>query len=150
MAFMFGPLSVVVMRTIPLALLTSASSLYTLGRRIGGNMGYAFVATQIEQRSAFHRARLVDHITPYDTGTRQALDGLTGQLAASRGLSPGVAEDSAIKLLDGVVNQQATMLAYNDIFWLMGMVFIIGIPFLLLLGGRRSQASNPPPSETGE
>jgi len=35
------------------------------------------------------------------------------------------------------VNQHATMMAYNDIFWLMGMIFVLGLPFLLLLGGSR-------------
>ncbi len=137
MAFMFGPMSTVVMQTIPLTMLTAASSLYTLGRRIGGNVGYAFVASQIEQRAALHRARLVDHVTPYDVSTTQTLDGLAGGIATSGGLPPGVAEDSALKLLDGLVTRQATMLAYNDIFWLMGMVFILGVPFLLLLGKRR-------------
>jgi DHA2 family multidrug resistance protein len=138
MSFMFGPMSAVVMRTVPLPLMTAASSLYTLGRRIGGNMGYAFVASQIDHRSAVHRARLVDHVTPYDVSTAQTLDGLTGRLAAANGLPPGMAEDSALKLLDSTVNQHATMMAYNDIFWLMGMIFVLGIPFLLLLGGSRN------------
>ncbi|MEE9147799.1 MAG: DHA2 family efflux MFS transporter permease subunit [Candidatus Tectomicrobia bacterium] len=136
MAFMFGPMSAIVMRTVPLPLLTAAASLSTLWRRIGGNAGYAFVAMQIERRSAFHRARLVDHVTPYDVNTTRVLDGLTGRLAAGGGLPPGIAENSALKLLDNMVTRQATMLAYNDIFWLMGMVFVLGVPFLLLLGGR--------------
>ncbi len=140
MAFMFGPMSVVVMRTVPLPLLTAASSLYTLGRRIGGNVGYAFVASQIDQRSAMHRARLVDHVTPYDVSTSQVRDGLTGRLATGSGLPPGVAEDSALKLLAGAVNRHAAMLAYNDIFWLMGMLFVLSVPFLLLLGRRSRQA----------
>jgi DHA2 family multidrug resistance protein len=138
MSFMFGPMSAVVMRSVPLPSMTAASSLYTLGRRIGGNVGYAFVASQIDHRSAMHRARLVDHVTPYDVSTAQTLDSLTGRLAAANGLPPGVAEDSALKLLDGTVNQHATMMAYNDIFWLMGMIFVLGIPFLLLLGGSRN------------
>ena len=137
MSIMFGPLSAVVMRSVPLPMITAASGIYTLGRRIGGNAGYAFVASQVDSRSAFHRARLVDHVTPYDANTHQALDGLTGSLASGGGLPPGVAEDSAIKLLDVTVNRHASMLAYNDIFWLMGMIFVIGVPFLLLLGGRR-------------
>jgi DHA2 family multidrug resistance protein len=137
MSFMFGPLSAVVMRTVPLTMLTAASSLYTLGRRIGGNVGYAFVASQVVHRAMLHRARLIDPVTPYDVRTNLALDGLTGRLASSSGLPPGVAEDSAIKLLDVTLNRQASMLAYNVIFWLMGMMFVIGVPFLLFLGGRR-------------
>ena len=77
-------------------------------------------------------------VTPYDVGTAQTLDGLTGRLAAANGLPPGVAEDSALKFLDGTVNQHATMIAYNDIFWLMVMIFVLGLPFLLLLVGSRN------------
>ena len=135
MSFMFGPMSAVVMRTIPLPLLTAASSLYTLFRRIGGNIGYAFVASQVAHRAAFHRARLIDHLSPYDTATTQAFDGLTGRLAGS-GLPPGVAEDSALQLLNGTVNRHATIMAYNDVFWMMGMLFVVSFPFLMLLSGR--------------
>jgi MFS transporter, DHA2 family, multidrug resistance protein len=138
MSFMFGPMSAVVMRTIPLPLLTAASSLYTLFRRVGGNIGYAFVASQVAHRAAFHRARLIDHLSPYDTATTQAFDGLTERLASS-GLPPGVAADSALQLLNGTVNRHATIMAYNDVFWMMGMLFVVSFPFLMLLGGRRTR-----------
>ena len=140
MSFMFGPMSAVVMRTIPLPLLTAASSLYSLFRRIGGNLGYAFVASQVAHRTAFHRARLIDHLSPYDTATTQAVDNLTGRLASS-GLPPGVAEDSALQLINGTVNRHATIMAYNDVFWMMGMLFVVSFPFLLLLRGRRLHAA---------
>ena len=133
MSFMFGPMAAVVMRTVPLMQLTSASSLFTLFRRIGGNLGYAFVASQVAHRTVFHRARLADHVTPYDTATAQALDSLTGRLASGGGLPPGIAEDSAIKLLDGTVNRHAAMMAYNDVFWLMGILFILTIPCLMFM-----------------
>jgi DHA2 family multidrug resistance protein len=136
MAFTFSAMSAAVMRTVPSPMLTAASSLYTLSRRIGGNLGYAFVANQILHRAAFHQARLGEHLTPYDTTTTQIVDGLTGQLA-SRGLPPGVAEDSVLKLLGGTVQRQATMMAYNDVFWMMGMCFVFCLPFLLLLGRHR-------------
>jgi DHA2 family multidrug resistance protein len=136
MAFLFSVLSAATMRAVPPALFTAAAGLFTLSRRIGGNIGYAFVANQIAHRSTFHEARLVDHLTPYDARTMQALDGITGRLA-SHGLPPGVAEQSALKLLDGEVARQATMMAYNDVFWMMGMMFVVTFPFLLLLGGRR-------------
>jgi DHA2 family multidrug resistance protein len=140
MSFMFGPMSAVVMRTIPLPLLTAASSLYTLFRRIGGNIGYAFVASQVAHRAAFHRARLIDHLSPYDTATTQTFDGLTGRLAGS-GLPPGVAEDSALRLINGTVNRHAAIMAYNDVFWMMGMLFVVSFPFLLLLSGRSARVT---------
>ena len=140
LALTFSTMSAAAMRTMPPQRFTAASGLYTLGRRIGGNIGYAFVAGQVTHRTTFHRARLVDHLTLYDAGTTQTLEGLAGRLATG-GLPPGIAEDSALKLLDGTVNRHATMMAYNDIFWMMGMLFVLCLPFLFLLGGRASASS---------
>ncbi len=142
-ACMFGTMSAVVMGTIPRPLLPAAAGLYTLARRIGGNMGYALVASQLGHRTAIHRARLVEHLTPYDPQVAQLLDGMTEGLAG-RGLPPGVATDSALRLLDGTVNRQATMLAYNDVFWLLGMLFILTFPLLLLLQGRTPRPAPAP------
>jgi DHA2 family multidrug resistance protein len=138
MAFMFSVMSAATMRTVSLPLMTAASGLYVLTRRIGGNIGYAFVANQITHRTAFHHARLVEHITPYDGNIIQAFEGLTSRLAGT-GLPPGVAEGSALKLLNGTVNRHATMMAYNDVFWMMGMLFVVSLPFLFMLGSRKRQ-----------
>jgi hypothetical protein len=74
----------------------------------------------------------------------QVFDGLAGQLA-SRGLPPGIAEDSALKLLGGTVHRQATVMAYNDVCWMMGMCFVFCLPFLLMLG-RRARPPAPVPA----
>jgi DHA2 family multidrug resistance protein len=152
-ACMFGTMSAVVMGTIPRPLLPAAAGLYTLARRIGGNMGYALVASQLDHRAAVHRARLVEHLTPYDPQVAQLLDGMTEGLAG-RGLPPGLATDSALRMLDGTVNRQATMLAYNDVFWLLGMLFVLTVPLLLLLQGRAPRPAparcQPAPPRTNE
>ena len=59
MALTFSIMSATCMRTIPPALLTAATGLYTLSRRIGGNLGYAFAASQIPYRTTVHRGHLV-------------------------------------------------------------------------------------------
>ena len=132
MSCMLGTMSAVVMRTVPQPMLTAASGMNTLFRRIGGNIGYVLVTSQIAHRTAFHRARLLEHLTPYDPGPSLALDNLTARLTGA-GLPPGTATDSALKTLGGMVNRHATMMAYNDVFWMMGMLFVVGLPFLIML-----------------
>jgi DHA2 family multidrug resistance protein len=100
MVFTFSAMSAAVMRTVPVALLTAASRLYILSRRIGGSLGYAFVASQIMHRTVLHHARLAEHLTSYSPTSMQVFDGLAGQLAG-RGLPQGIAEESALKLLGG-------------------------------------------------
>jgi hypothetical protein len=93
------------------------------------------------------RFYVVDHLTPYQPWVRQALDGLSDRLG--QGSEPsGVVTDGALKLLSGVVRRQATMMAYNDVFWMMGMLFVLGLSFLLLMGGRAPRAGITRPPTT--
>lgn len=94
--------------------MTSASGLYTLTRRIGGNVGYAFLATVVASRQQFHHARLAASLTQYG-GAYMAYQSAT--------------------VVGRLVNQQSTMLAYNDASWLLGLLFLLGLPLILLLPG---------------
>ena len=62
--------------------------------------------------------------------TRRAL--LAARLPASGGWLPAA---QALFFLSA----QAMMLAYNDVFWMMGMCFVLCLPLLLLLGRRHQR-----------
>ncbi len=140
MAIMLTVLTTATMRTVPANLLPMASSIYNLTRRIGGNIGYVVVANQVAERAAFHRARLAEHITPFDPTTTQVLKGLTGKFVGS-GLPQSIAQHDALQALDSTVNRHATMMAFNDVFLLMGMLFIISLPLLFWVG-RQSRSTH--------
>ena len=83
-----------------------------------------------------------------EVGSTLARDNLTARLAGA-GLPPGTATGSALKMLGGMVNRHATMMAYNNVFWMMGMLFVVGLSFLMMLGGRPSHpAPTPVPHQT--
>ncbi|MEJ2100192.1 MAG: DHA2 family efflux MFS transporter permease subunit [Desulfobacterales bacterium] len=136
MPFMFVTLSTVSLSTIPRGDMTDASSLYTLARRIGGNIGYALVATLVARGQQIHRVQLVAHITPYNSNLadfqRQA-----AQLLDHAGLDPAALNQTGRALLDFLVNRQASMMAYNDVSWILGLLFLVTIPLALILPGRR-------------
>ncbi len=134
--FAFVTLTTVSVSTIPREAMTHATSVYTLSRRVGGNIGYALLATVVERRSQFHHARLVAHVTPYDPGY-----GHTQAQLASTLIREGVPPTAAPHLADGLigrfVNDQSTMMAYNDAAWLVAMMFVLFAPLALLLPARR-------------
>lgn len=139
-AFLFVTLTTASLSTIDRRWTTDASSLYTLARRIGGNVGYAVVATLVERRGAFHRVRLVEHVTPFSPATRATYSKMTAAMANTGG-GFGTARDKALKALDNTVNLQARMLAYNDVFWFLGIIFIAAIPLIFLLRGTRKNSA---------
>jgi DHA2 family multidrug resistance protein len=120
--------------------MTAATSLYTLSRRIGGNIGYALVATLIDRFSTIHRGRLIEHISPLNPAYLSYADRLTTRLVQGGG-DPVAAPYRVVALIDSEVNRQAAILAYNDLAWTFGMMFLATIPCLFLLSRRQATPS---------
>ena len=56
------------------------------------------------------------------------------------GLNPAASKHAGQALLDIMVNHQAAMMAYNDVSWILGLLFMATIPLALLLPSRGSIA----------
>jgi len=132
MAFLFVPINVMAFYFIPKEKINNATGIINLARNIGGSMGIAGVVTMLARRAQFHQAVLVSHMTPLDS-PYQAMLGGARQMLMGRGSDPVLAAHQAQGLAYGLLMRHATMLAFLDDFWLMG-VFILGvIPFMFLM-----------------
>jgi DHA2 family multidrug resistance protein len=107
--FMFIPLSSASLVGIPPARNGDASALLNLMRNLGGSFGVSFTTTLLAWRTQFHTARLGEHLTPYN------------------GFGTGLAA------LAQRVSQQAQMMTYLDLFWILGTTAIVVAPMALLL-----------------
>lgn len=139
MPFMFVTLTTLSLSTIQRIDMTDASSLYTLARRIGGNIGYALVATLVARGQQIHRIQLVSHISPYNPNLAD-FQHHAANIMAHAGLNPAAVEQGGQALINAIVNRQAAMMAYNDVSWILGVLFVATIPLALLLPSRKSVA----------
>ena len=135
MPFMFVTLSTVSLSTVSKQDMTEASSIFTLARRVGGNVGYAFVATLVARGAQIHRTYLVSHISLFNPNYMEFRRRIAGLLTYA-GVTPSLAETSGNALIDSVVNRHAIMLAYNDVSRIFGVLFLVTIPLVFLLPGR--------------
>jgi DHA2 family multidrug resistance protein len=129
-------LSTVSLSSMPRAEMTSASSLYTLTRRVAGNVAYAVLATLIDRRTQFHRTRLVEGVTGLDPNYLRSSVGFTRQLMHF-GYNSAATSDRSLAMVNALVNRQSTMMAYNDVNWLVAIMALAVLPFVLLLPRRR-------------
>jgi MFS transporter, DHA2 family, multidrug resistance protein len=136
---MFLPLSMATIGPIPKEDVAAATGFYSLTRQLGGSVGVALLATLLDQRQAFHRSVLVEHVTATDPGTVERVAAMTHTFMA-RGMGADMAHARALALLDGAVNQQAAVLSFADTFWATGALILIGLPLVLLLGKSRGRA----------
>jgi len=142
MPFMFVTMSTVALSTVPKAEMTGAAAIFTLARRVGGNVGYALVATLILQGAQHHRARLVENVTETSAIYRMHQE-RTVAVLRGRGVPAAAAPRLALALTDFTVAQQGRMLAYNDTMRDLGLLLLGSLPFVLLLR-RRAPAPAPP------
>ena len=132
MAFLFVPINVMAFYFIPKEKINSATGLMNLARNIGGSVGIANVTTLLARRAQFHQTVLVSHLTPFDSTYRAAESGAS-QLLVQHGANATQALSQAQGLLYGELQRQATMLAFLDAFWLLGLTFMALIPLMFLM-----------------
>ncbi|MEJ2689196.1 MAG: DHA2 family efflux MFS transporter permease subunit, partial [Deltaproteobacteria bacterium] len=116
--------------------MTAATGLYVVARQISGSIGIALVATCLTRAQTFARAILVGNLTTYRDIVGQWLVG-AGQALAATGTTPANLQSGSLGLLNVMVNQQAAMLAYNRIFFLLALLFIFSLPLIVLLKKER-------------
>jgi len=131
MPFVFVTLSTVSLSTMSRENMTSAAGLFNLFQQVGGNIGYALMATLLERYTQIHHAFLAVHINAWNTLAvgmyQQAVGLLQGQ-----GLGLGQSQEAALTLINATVTKQAEMIAYNDISFLLMFIFLGLIPIVLL------------------
>jgi len=138
MPFMFVTMSTISLSRIAKADMTEASGLYTLARRVGGNIGYALVATLVASRSLFHRSHLISNVDPFEPSWRETQGAITARLSQiPHPVDAATAGQQALAIVNGTVERQARIMAYNDISWFMGIMFLFVLPLIFFLPRRR-------------
>jgi DHA2 family multidrug resistance protein len=132
LAFLFVPINTMAFYFIPKEKVNNATGIINLARNIGGSFGIANVVTLLARRAQFHQSVLVSHMTPLDPGYQSMLRGAQ-QMMFAHGSDPAYAATQANGLAYGILQRQATMLAFVDNFWLMGVTFLAMIPLMFLM-----------------
>ncbi|MFY9912515.1 MAG: DHA2 family efflux MFS transporter permease subunit [Candidatus Sulfotelmatobacter sp.] len=138
MAFLFVPLTTLTMEPIPQEETGYATSLYSVMRNIGSSVGISFVTTSIARRSQFHQDVLSSHITAGSLTSQQVVRHMT-ELVQQRGFDSVTAGQKAHALLYQMLQQQAALLSYVDVFHVMGILFLASIPLILFMRRTRGR-----------
>jgi DHA2 family multidrug resistance protein len=138
MGLTFIPLTTMTLSHIPREQMTEASSLYNLLRNLGGSMGIAITTTLLAQRAQLHQARLVEHLSPLDTGYQYYHDKI-GSFLGAHGLLPSGADGIMYRELV----RQSTALAFNDAFLFICMLMVSILPLVFLMEWRPSPVKPP-------
>jgi DHA2 family multidrug resistance protein len=130
--FLFVPLISAAYVGLPGELTNRASAMISVGRNIGGSVGISLVQALLARRLQFHQARLVAGLQPLNPAYVHGIHSLSQALLA-RGAPPAAATRMAQGALYQIVQRQANMLAFIDVFWALTIFVAAVLPIVFLL-----------------
>jgi DHA2 family multidrug resistance protein len=137
-SFFFVPLSTLTLSNLPKPQMGNGSAIFNLLRNLGGSFGVAFITTMLSRRSQFHHLHLSEGFSIFDFKLQQAAPTLQGFLQG-RGFEETTARKGSLEALYGMLQKQAAMLGFNDVFYLLFLFFLFLVPLIWVI--RRSAVS---------
>ena len=128
----FAPANVAAYLYTPLALRGAAVGLLSLLRNEGGSVGTSLAQTMQERRDQFHSLRLGESLDPFNAPARAFLHQASGSFLQNTS-DPVAARQLALQALENLRQQQASALAYFDVFWVLAVVAALLVFVVLLM-----------------
>ncbi len=132
LAFLFIPINVSAFSFVPKEKTNMGTGIINLARNIGASVGIATVTTLLQRRTQFHQAQLMEHVNTLSQAFQSKLHAITAAFTTGGSSGPGAASQ-AYGMIYSTVQRQAAMLAFVDNFHMLGIVFFVVIPILMLL-----------------
>ncbi|RYY67159.1 MAG: DHA2 family efflux MFS transporter permease subunit [Chitinophagaceae bacterium] len=138
MGMLFIPITTLSLSTLKGRQIGQGAAFTGMMRQLGGSFGIALITTYLSRQIQVHRANLVTYLNLNDPDVQQRVNGLKQKFMAT-GKSPDQALAMAYRALEGTVMKQASVLSYMDAFLILGVLFLICIPFVLFVRQRKQQ-----------
>jgi len=126
-ALVFAPLSAVATAGIEQENAGSASALFNMMRNLGGAVGIASLQTFLSKRQQFHSNILTDSVSLFEEATRVRIAKLTSYFLNHGVSDEATAAHKAVVAIAMNARKQATIMAFSDTFYLLGMALIVAL-----------------------
>jgi MFS transporter, DHA2 family, multidrug resistance protein len=128
----FVSISTAALSTLEKPLMMAAAGLYTVVRQVFSSIGIALFATLYTRGESLHRALLMERVTVFQETTYEPLR-LFSALFYTQGADMTGAGQGALKMVEAAVMKQASMLAFNHVFFLISVMCVLSIPLVFLI-----------------
>jgi len=132
LGLLFVPVMTMSLSTLSGKAIGEGASFTGMSRQLGGSFGIALITTFISRDSQHHRVDLISHLDPSNFEVQSRIAGLQANFM-SKGFSANEALAKAQQLIEGSVMKQAAVLSYMDVFLYLGVMFLVCVPFVLMI-----------------
>ena len=143
MGMIFPTLSATTLSCVSRERVGYAASLYNMMRNTGAAIGISYMTTVLVNHEQTHQSYLVEHFTVFDAWK---MSNAANHAAGARRFDylPQIltGQKQGLSMVYEMIQRQAAMLSFNDIYRTLAIAMIILVPSFLLL--RRAQAGQSP------
>ncbi|MBD8092010.1 DHA2 family efflux MFS transporter permease subunit [Pseudomonas fluorescens] len=129
------PLSQLSMRSVQTHEAGDAAGLYNMSRNLGGTIGLALLGVLMDRRSHFHDDMLREGIQANSQLAQDHMASSTASYLAQTG-DASTSQLQAFAQLANDIARQASVMAYNDSFYLLGLAMLACLPLIFILKKR--------------
>jgi len=141
MGMLFIPITTLSLSTLKGQQIGQGAAFTGMMRQLGGSFGVAAITTYLARKNMSHRNDLVSSLNINDPDVQQRVLGLQHSFMG-KGLPSNEALGTGYKTLDYMVSKQAAVLSYMDAFLILGVMFLVCIPFVLMVKGNKGTKMN--------
>jgi DHA2 family multidrug resistance protein len=132
LGLLFVPITTLSLSTLKGKSIGEGAAFTGMMRQLGGSFGIAIITTFIARFNQEHRVNLVSHLDKTSYAVQQTVHQLQQGFMA-KGFSANESLQKAYKVIEFKVMVQSNVLSYMDLFMYLGVLFLLCIPFILLI-----------------
>ncbi|RFS21993.1 MFS transporter [Chitinophaga silvatica] len=143
MGLLFIPITTLALSSLKGQQIGQGAAFTGMMRQLGGSFGVALITTFISRQNEVHRNVLVEKLDTNNPDVMNHVGGMAHSFASKPGMDPGKALGAAYKALDYSITKQAAVMSYMDAFLYLGIMFLICIPFVLMVKAKKAAKLDP-------
>ena len=136
LGMLFIPITALSLSTLKGQEIGQGAAFTGMMRQLGGSFGVALITTFLSRQNMVHRNTLVSKLDINNPAVMQRVHGMQ-QNFINKGMNAEVALKSSYSAMDHIITKQAAVLSYMDVFMYLGILFLICVPFVLMVKGNK-------------
>ncbi|MEP7238125.1 MAG: DHA2 family efflux MFS transporter permease subunit [Ferruginibacter sp.] len=138
MGMLFIPVTTLALSTLKGQEIGQGAAFTGMTRQLGGSFGIALITTFLSRQNVTHWSNLAGKLDASNPAVQQRLQGIQ-HVMISKGMAADAAVKASYKGLNGMVLKQAAVLSYMDVFLYLSIMFLICVPFVLMVKGNKKK-----------
>jgi MFS transporter, DHA2 family, multidrug resistance protein len=138
MGMLFIPITTLSLSTLKGQEIGQGAAFTGMMRQLGGSFGIALITTFLSRQNIVHRTALVSKLDTNNPAVLQRIQGMQHAFI-NKGMATDVALKASYTGLDRMVTKQAAVLSYMDVFLYLGILFLLCVPFVIMVKGNKKK-----------